>query len=64
MNWLCPLNFWPDDCLSHGIMLWIISIISGFFLIQWIIDEIRKKFKKNIQEREKDKRMPVSFYNG
>ena len=51
MNWLCPVNFWPDDCLSHGVMMWISLIIGGFTFIYWLKEKLIKRRKRIENEK-------------
>lgn len=51
MNWLCPITFWSDDCLSHGTMFWIgiaiiILIIILFNIPLYKCSGCGKKMKK------------------
>jgi phosphatidylglycerophosphate synthase len=39
---LCPLSFWESDCLAHGVLFWIIMIVS-----LWIFADLLHKRLKN-----------------
>jgi len=53
MNWLCPLSFWKDDCLAHGIMFWFI-VIAG---LNMLILSIIIKIAYNVQKEKKTARI-------
>ena len=56
MNWLCPLNIWEADCLSHGLMMWIVFFMLFIWFVCWlsiIISNIKKNGRKKDKNNKK-----------
>lgn len=52
MSWLCPITFWSDDCLSHGIMFWVGMVGIGLTIFLYLKEKLIQKIKDKDKEKE------------